>query len=104
MALLVFVFIIVLLAGVPVFIALAGSSLLYTHFIAAIPDFVVLHPRRGVLILEVKDWKIDTIKSMDRASCTLLTNRGLTTVANPLSQARVYALEVAVALGCFMSP
>jgi tripartite ATP-independent transporter DctM subunit len=47
MTLLVFVFIIVLLAGVPVFIALAGSSLLYTHFIAAIPDFVVLHRMAG---------------------------------------------------------
>ena len=30
------------------------------------PDFVVLHPQRGVLVLEVKDWKLDTIQSMDR--------------------------------------
>ena len=36
-----------LLAGVPVFIALAGSSLLYTHFIAGIPDFVILHRMAG---------------------------------------------------------
>src|SRR5713101_1516185 len=49
MAILVFVFIAVLLAGVPVFIALAGSSLLYTHFIAGIPDFVVLHRMAGGL-------------------------------------------------------
>ena len=34
MALLFFVFLVVLMAGVPVFIALAGSSLLYTRFIA----------------------------------------------------------------------
>jgi hypothetical protein len=27
-----FIFIVVLLAGVPVFIALAGSSFIYTHF------------------------------------------------------------------------
>src|SRR5918912_1590692 len=47
MAILVFVFIAVLLAGVPVFIALAGSSLLYTHFLAGIPDFVVLHRMAG---------------------------------------------------------
>jgi tripartite ATP-independent transporter DctM subunit len=46
-AILVFVFIAVLLAGVPVFIALAGSSLLYTHFFAGIPDFVVLHRMAG---------------------------------------------------------
>ena len=43
----VFVFLVVLLAGVPVFIALAGSSLLYTHFIAGIPDFVILHRMAG---------------------------------------------------------
>src|ERR671928_1277980 len=47
MALLFFVFLIVLLAGVPVFIALAGSSLLYTHFLAGIPDFVILHRMAG---------------------------------------------------------
>jgi tripartite ATP-independent transporter DctM subunit len=47
MALLVFVFLAVLIAGVPVFIALAGSSLLYTHFVANIPDFVILHRMAG---------------------------------------------------------
>src|SRR3954467_4599766 len=49
MALLFFVFLVVLLAGVPVFIALAGSSLLYTHFLARIPDFVILHRVAGGL-------------------------------------------------------
>src|SRR4051812_21310208 len=47
MAIMVFVFLAVLIAGVPVFIALAGSSLLYTHFFAGIPDFVVLHRMAG---------------------------------------------------------
>src|SRR3954465_6374369 len=47
MALLFFVFLVVLLAGVPVFIALAGSSLLYTHFLAGIPDFIILHRMAG---------------------------------------------------------
>src|SRR5438128_2364583 len=47
MGVLVFVFLLVLLAGVPAFIALAGSSLLYTHFIAGIPDFVILHRMAG---------------------------------------------------------
>jgi tripartite ATP-independent transporter DctM subunit len=42
-----FIFVAVLLIGVPVFIALAGSSLLYTHFIAGIPDFVILHRMAG---------------------------------------------------------
>ncbi|MEZ5831441.1 MAG: TRAP transporter large permease [Dongiaceae bacterium] len=49
MPILIFVFVAVLLAGVPVFIALAGSSLLYTHFIAKLPDFVILHRMAGGL-------------------------------------------------------
>src|SRR6185312_7804756 len=40
-------FIAVLLIGVPVFIALAGSSFIYTHFIAGLPDFVILHRMAG---------------------------------------------------------
>ncbi|MBX3529242.1 MAG: TRAP transporter large permease [Rhizobiaceae bacterium] len=47
MVIVLFIFIIVLLAGIPVFIALAGSALVYTHFIAHIPDFVVLHRMAG---------------------------------------------------------
>jgi tripartite ATP-independent transporter DctM subunit len=47
MTLLLVVFIAILIAGVPVFIALAGSSLLYTHFLADIPDFVILHRMAG---------------------------------------------------------
>src|SRR5258706_12954991 len=41
------IFLAVLLAGVPVFIALAGSSFIYTHFIAELPDFVILHRMAG---------------------------------------------------------
>src|SRR5258706_4790021 len=41
------IFLAVLLAGVPVFIALAGSSFIYTHFIAEMPDFVILHRMAG---------------------------------------------------------
>src|ERR1700733_13905290 len=49
MPILIFVFFATLLAGIPVFIALAFSSLLYTHFIANIPDFVILHRMAGGL-------------------------------------------------------
>ncbi|MEJ1159211.1 TRAP transporter large permease [Prosthecomicrobium sp. N25] len=47
MAVLFVVFLVALLAGVPIFIALGGASLAYTHFIAGIPDFVVLHRMAG---------------------------------------------------------
>src|SRR5213592_4038663 len=49
MPILIFVFFATLLAGIPVFIALAFSSLLYTHFFAGIPDFVILHRMAGGL-------------------------------------------------------
>jgi hypothetical protein len=59
------------------------------------PDFVILHPRRGILILEVKHWQLETIRKADRQSFELLTARGLIHESNPLEQARQYAHVVA---------
>ncbi len=47
MIIMAFIFIVILMIGVPVFIALAGSSFIYTHFIAGYPDFVILHRMAG---------------------------------------------------------
>jgi UvrD-like helicase C-terminal domain/Nuclease-related domain/AAA domain len=58
------------------------------------PDFVILHPQRGILILEVKDWKPETIRSANRQSFELLLKTGVKTVINPLEQARQYAHAV----------
>jgi hypothetical protein len=58
------------------------------------PDFVVFSPRRGLLILEVKHWAFGTLRAFNRDSVELLTDRGLTTVAHPLKQARGYAMEL----------
>lgn len=58
------------------------------------PDFIVLHPRRGLLVLEVKDWKLDTIQAITKSDVTLLTGQGIKHVANPLEQARQYAHTV----------
>jgi len=58
------------------------------------PDFVVFNPRRGLLVLEVKDWRLDTIQDIDRQSVTLLTANGLKRQVSPLEQARQYAHEV----------
>jgi len=57
------------------------------------PDFVVFNPRRGLLVLEVKDWRLDTIQEVDRQSVCLLTPQGLKRQVNPLEQARQYAHE-----------
>ncbi len=62
------------------------------------PDFVVFHPRRGLLVLEVKDWKAETIRHADSTQFTLVTERGLARENNPLLQARAYALEIGVVL------
>jgi hypothetical protein len=59
------------------------------------PDFIVLHPRRGLLVLEVKDWRLDTIQSMDRDRATLIQPQGLVQVDNPLQQACAYARNIA---------
>lgn len=58
------------------------------------PDFVLLSPRRGVLILEVKDWKLETIERADKAQFTIHTDSGLKKVVNPFEQARQYAHAV----------
>jgi hypothetical protein len=55
------------------------------------PDFLILNPRRGLLVLEVKDWKADTIQSIDRFSVTLLIDGRQKQTANPLEQAKQYA-------------
>ncbi|WP_416139816.1 3'-5' exonuclease [Halomonas sp. HK25] len=52
------------------------------------PDFIILHPARGLLFLEVKDWKIDALRSMTPESVVIDTPQGRKTVSNPLTQAR----------------
>jgi len=59
------------------------------------PDFVILSPRRGILLLEVKDWRRTTVVNASRDSVELDTDRGRVTQANPLRQARDYAMELA---------
>lgn len=58
------------------------------------PDFIVFHPRRGLLVLEVKDWKPGTIQHADPTLFTLLTNTSSVKQPNPLMQARDYATEI----------
>ena len=55
------------------------------------PDFVVLHPSRGILVLEVKDWKLGTILQADKQTWEIMGDNGPKTVINPLEQARQYA-------------
>jgi AAA domain/Nuclease-related domain/UvrD-like helicase C-terminal domain len=58
------------------------------------PDFVVLNPVGGLLVLEVKDWRLDHMVKVTKLGAELLTERGLINVVNPLEQARGYMFEV----------
>ncbi|GGC88382.1 3'-5' exonuclease [Vreelandella lutescens] len=57
------------------------------------PDFIVLHPARGLLFLEVKDWKIETLRSITPDSVEIDTQQGRKVVSNPLAQARQCAFS-----------
>jgi len=65
-----------------------GSKALY-------PDFIILNPRRGLLVLEVKDWRLDSINSIDKYFVLHMTSNGLKQDKNPLMQARGYACAIA---------
>jgi hypothetical protein len=58
------------------------------------PDFVILHPGNGLLVLEVKDWRLDNVLRATKSEIELLTERGPVQVQNPLEQARAYMFEV----------
>lgn len=58
------------------------------------PDFLVLHPARGLLILEVKDWHLKTIRDASPTRFTIDTGAGHKVVPNPLEQARQYTFAV----------
>ncbi|UZW13466.1 NERD domain-containing protein [Clostridium pasteurianum] len=55
------------------------------------PDFIVLGPDLGIVVLEVKDWSLNYIESGNSNTYTLST---LGTKANPLRQAREYILNI----------
>lgn len=58
------------------------------------PDFVVLHPQRGIVVLEVKDWHRDTVISATSKHVELLTQQGTVSVENPFEQVRGYMFHV----------
>jgi hypothetical protein len=55
-------------------------------------DFVVISPRLGVLMIEIKDWKPDTIVTADNNTIELRLRSHNKKVPHPLKQARQYAL------------
>ena len=64
------------------------------------PDFIVLHPSRGLLILEVKDYRLSTIVQADQEQWTIVDSASGAAIntKSPFSQARDYAHTVCNAL------
>ena len=62
------------------------------------PDFIVLHPRRGLLVLEVKDWKLDDIRQAGKLTFEVAPEGVPRSVINPLEQSRQYAHQMVAAL------
>ncbi|MDO4795011.1 MAG: 3'-5' exonuclease [Brachymonas sp.] len=58
------------------------------------PDFVIFNPRRGVLVLEVKHWKLHTMTHATKESVTLHADGGPKTCRHPEVQARECALQI----------
>jgi UvrD-like helicase family protein/nuclease-like protein/AAA domain-containing protein len=62
------------------------------------PDFIIIHPRRGALILETKDWHLETIHRATKQYFDIAPGGVPKTVMNPLAQARHCAIQVVNAL------
>jgi len=62
------------------------------------PDFVVMHPRRGLMVLEVKDWRLSTILRADKQTWEILQDGIPKNVLSPLEQARQHTHQVIDAL------
>ena len=59
-------------------------------------DFILLHPSRGLFVLEVKEWKLETLRSVTPETFEILTppEGAIKQVKNPLHQVRDYALAM----------
>ena len=58
------------------------------------PDFVIVHPSKGLLVLEVKDWRMDTIVSATSRRWSSSPDRGSVRTISPFEQARRYMFDV----------
>ncbi len=60
------------------------------------PDFVVILPELGVLLIEVKDWKFSTILGGDSRAVRLRAGEREVSAAHPLRQVRDYKIRLMV--------
>ncbi|ANY68533.1 nuclease [Paenibacillus sp. BIHB 4019] len=59
------------------------------------PDYVIIGPDFGLLVLEVKDYKVNTLHELSTNEWRIFGDLGtLQTIKNPLNQARDYAFRI----------
>ena len=58
-------------------------------------SFVIVCPKRGMLMLEVRDWQVDQIERATPQAFVLLEKEVSTLLINPQAQARHCAIQVA---------
>ncbi|MGG1639113.1 nuclease-related domain-containing protein [Paenibacillus sp. NRS-1760] len=58
------------------------------------PDFILFSPYYGMIVLEVKDYKLNTIQQMTIESWTILADGNPKKVTAPLKQVRGYAYKL----------
>jgi Nuclease-related domain/UvrD-like helicase C-terminal domain/AAA domain len=58
------------------------------------PDFIVMAPALGLLIIEVKSWKLRTVKSATSKDVHLTTAQGTVAKKHPLDQAQSYVCRL----------
>ncbi|MFB3884706.1 MAG: 3'-5' exonuclease [Thermodesulfobacteriota bacterium] len=57
------------------------------------PDFIIVGPDLGVISLEVKDWRLDSIAAVTKDGVVVREDSVERTLKNPIQQAREYILE-----------
>ncbi|MEF3280509.1 MAG: NERD domain-containing protein [Elusimicrobiota bacterium] len=58
------------------------------------PDFIIINPDFGIFVLEVKDWKINNIKAINKEEVTVDFGDQIKKIKNPVQQAREYILKI----------
>jgi len=58
------------------------------------PDFIAILPEVGVLVIEVKDWRLAELESITSETLTMTRRESAVVVPHPLQQARGYMLRL----------
>jgi len=58
------------------------------------PDFIIIDPSQGLIFLEVKDWKLSTLRQVNPEHVILETESGTKCEINPIEQVTRYSRDI----------